>query len=266
MASRATLGARDSKITQAELGGAMRFHLEIREVTLVTNAGRHGTDDVPSPAPGLVTFTVHPKDHEHLDLETGETFTNPRYAKLREHKGEMIGAQLSVVCAQSDADFEYNVMLYHKGIEAAGIRNAEPASMTFTVHVSAAEFAELLASIRGGLLPSGIGIRLKSSLKDDVLKFGWEPDGSGMSWNNKSDENKAVPISHISFQYELRKEELNAETLEPEIVSSDREKSTSLTNIARRVEAIETYLNSISKMIAIIMFLAVAAAIPLVFK
>jgi hypothetical protein len=206
-------------------------------------------------------FTVYPDDRDHLDLETGEVFENPRYAKLRKHLDKLISAQLSVREASSAEDVKYNRMQYLG--EVKGDDYGSEASIYFQYFLHPRYFHSLVSSIQSGILPTTVHIELPFSLRDDAgpIKFGWEPDGSGQEWRNKADENKAVEIESIGFRYEILKEARDSNTgelLEPENVSPVEIANTFRNELKDQLTAVQTQIKHLG-------WIILAAAILIVF-
>ena len=131
-----------------------------------------------NPRGASLHFGVHPADRDHLELETGEVFQNPRYAKIRE-KAQSISASLTIREALDASDDDYNRMSYLQGTSSD--YDSSGSEIYFQVYLPHERFAELVTNVRGGILPSTIQITLLSSISDesDPMKYSWEPDGSG---------------------------------------------------------------------------------------
>jgi hypothetical protein len=108
---------------------------------------------------------VYPDERDYLDLETGEVFENPRYAKSRKHLDKLISGQLSVVEASSEADFKYNEMSYLG--EVKGEDYHSPTSIYFPFFLHPRPFHNLLTNIRNGLLPTTVQINLPLSVRKE---------------------------------------------------------------------------------------------------
>jgi hypothetical protein len=239
----------------------MHFDLEVGSVTVHANIG--GPRLTESPTPRTIRFDVYPSGREHLDLETGETFTHPTYRKLRGSQDkvstQLISASLAVMKARNEQDFAANAMHYHEAFHSKHApEDSADSSISFSVFVSAAEFDELLTNLRYGLIPEVISVSPAWKLTDKVLTYGWEPDGSGTKWANAEKANQRIAIEGIAFHYEVRKQEVDEDTNELVIVSRNR-RDTTLTTIAERVGAIEARAKLIAQLLIILIVAMLAA-------
>jgi len=160
-----------------------------------------------------ISFQVLPTaEASHLDLDTGESFQDYNYARIRNKHDKLIGARLIVEPALTDEDYKRNRMRYSDAVQ--GEFESVPATIFFGVYVEPATFRELADNVKNGLLPETITIGFErdplywsvNPPKDErILEYGWEPDGSGVVWHNKERENRAIPIENVKFDYAVLK-------------------------------------------------------------
>jgi hypothetical protein len=175
--------------------------LTLRIVSASMDLTAIAPSDKPARGPSL-SFSVEIDDRDHLDLETGEIFEAPRYAKIRGHQDKLINATLCVRQALSADDFKYNRLQYFEAVRGDDYGNDPFIYFDFWLHPH--DFSELMRHVQGGLVPSTVQIHLEFN-KSSPIQFDWEPDGSGLKWDNKSTDNRRVPIESVSFHYELLK-------------------------------------------------------------
>jgi hypothetical protein len=180
------------------------------------------TQPAPQSKPRVVSrqqvyFTVYPEGRDHLDLETGEVFENPSYARIRNEADKSISAQLSVYEASSElkSKLAYNRMQYFG--EKSGYDYYDP-SIHFSFVLPPRDFQRLLTNIQNGVLPTTVQIDLDMS---HPLSYGWARGGS-VKWRNKA-EGKIIKIESIAFRYEILKEAFDSdagETMAPDSTSA----------------------------------------------
>jgi hypothetical protein len=177
-----------------------------------------------------ISIGLYPEDRTYLELKTGEVFCNPSYSKLRAKNGNTISATLSINEALADADYEYSKLRYFG--ETRSDDDFSPSSLHFQCFLPPKEFGDVLTNIRNGLLPSTVRIELEHEYlnKESPLTFGWEPDGSGLKWdnNNASARKNGINIEGITLQYELVKPTYDDET--GELKASEQSSPTDVFN------------------------------------
>jgi len=154
-----------------------------------------------------LTLDVHLAGRDdHLDLETGEVFRNPSWARTRGAK-ETVSGSITIRQARNAEDFGSNDMRY---FERQSFEDSEiPPQIHFHLCLPSDDFQQLITNARGGLLPSSILIELahnlfeKPSEKPSPIQYGWEPDGSGKKWNNRLEENRCIKIEGATFNFEM---------------------------------------------------------------
>lgn len=148
----------------------------------------------------VISFRVHLDGRDHVDLETGEIFQDPR----RLNKKNVISASLTVEQAKTEEYYGYNRMTYSEEIVSDDPIASHPSEIYFSVFVPQADMQELATNIRSGLLPSTIRVELPFDMRgSSPIRYGWEPDGSGMKWLNQDKNNRNVKIQGVSFHYDL---------------------------------------------------------------
>jgi hypothetical protein len=149
-----------------------------------------------------VVFDVFPEGRDHLDLVTGEVFQDPSYARIRKTKDNTIGGTVQIYAGYDETDYNYSRMKY---VEAHNLDDLGDtlASVNFTCFLPPDDFDALLDTLRSQLLPSAVTIHLKHDLleKASAIEYGWEPDGSGMQWDNKTA--KLISIEAVEVVYNL---------------------------------------------------------------
>lgn len=173
------------------------------------------SDDASDPAKRkeYISFRVLPTaEADHLDLDTGEIFQHYNYAQTHNKQDKLIGARLIVEPASNDSDYKRNKMRYSDAVQ--GEFDSSPATISFSVYVEPNTYRELADNVKNGLLPETITIGFErdplywnvNPPKDQqILEYGWEPDGSGKVWHNKERDNRAIPIENIKFDYAMLK-------------------------------------------------------------
>jgi hypothetical protein len=150
-----------------------------------------------------VSFDLIPLNEvDHLDLDTGEVFQDPSYARLHKNEQKLIGASITINPLPDDSYYQYNDMSYFEEVKGD---YSSPSSIFFSVFIVPTAFRELVDNIRNGLLPETITIELSDNRKRVPLQHGWQPDGSGMVWHNIEQENRRVPIKGVLFGYAVVK-------------------------------------------------------------
>jgi hypothetical protein len=95
-------------------------------------------------------------------------------------------------------------MRYHKAV--GDDLEYQPSSIHFACFLPPDDFAAVLADIRNSITPSSVTVELDEKIADatSALTFGWEPDGSGMKWNNDkaASGKQVVKIDRVSFTSE----------------------------------------------------------------
>lgn len=185
----------------------MNITMGVSSISMNMSRNFTGKRDVASGRQNI-NFGVYLSDRDHLDLETGEVFENSVYSRIRGNTAKLISAQLSIYRGSTKSDYKENKMRYLGGIES-DFYNSE-ASIEFTCFLMESDFNELIENIRNGHTPSEVVVDLAHNLREKTtLEFGWEPDGSGMKWNNVDKKNRTVKIEEISFGYQVLKENYN---------------------------------------------------------
>lgn len=96
-------------------------------------------------------------------------------------------------------------------------------------------FDDLVGNLKAGICPSNISLELSD---DTNWEYGWEPDGSGMIWKNKNDENRTVGIESFDFRYTILKQFTDDE--DEDILEISNEPP--IQRIERKIKTIEKYV------------------------
>lgn len=136
-----------------------------------------------------VAFDVALEAQSHLDLKTGEIFQSNSRAGLRKETDKAIAATLFVTWNDRNAagDNLPSEMRY-----APATRSSE-SLITLVWRLPDEHLAGFHSLILSGKVPRQAII----SFPHDKLGFGWEPDGSGQTWDNEKE--KTIPIEDIRF-------------------------------------------------------------------
>jgi hypothetical protein len=186
-------------------------------------------------------FEVHPLEHDYLELETGEIFAREDYARVHLSRMQLISASLLITEAHTEEEISYSRMAYLEGSKRDDGEGYDP-SISFHLFLPPAHFQQLMTNARSGLLPSSITLTLPYDFhsKENPLKMGWEPDGSGTKWNNRGEEDRKISIEGATLSYDLLTVQRDTETGE---VAQPRP-------VSEIGEAINDELHSIQRLIA----------------
>jgi hypothetical protein len=148
--------------------------------------------------------SVFPEKHDHIDLATGEILRNPTYHRVHGTSAKGISAEVTIFKAKAEGVSRLGRMQYLRGISSAEQDDLDP-SIYFAVELPAEAFADLAENLRHGIIPTSMTVEFLADIHDmnASIKYGWEPDGSGMIWNNQTEEGKQIPIRRVDFHYEL---------------------------------------------------------------
>jgi hypothetical protein len=223
--------------------------------------------DRPAAITETVSFRLLPtNERDHLDLDTGEVFQDYSYARIRKNHEKLISASLTIRVLPDESYYKHNAMHYMAAVE--GDEFSRSATIMFDAFLAPAAFREVADKTRDGLLPETITFELMSDLsfifrtrdepeKKRALEYGWEPDGSGVIWHNKEDENKRLAIDSIRFDYAIMKprydEQLNVLLPANSVAPTDR--------ISNQIAVILTMLVAVLKYLRWAMIGIVALAI-----
>jgi hypothetical protein len=142
-------------------------------------------------------------------------FQDYNYARLHKNEKKLIGASITIRSALDESDYEYNIIRYTG--ELSGVDYSHPSSIHCDVFIEPRAFRELAENTRNGLLPQTITIEFsrpsfftattnkKETPKKPPLEFGWEPDGSGMVWHNKEEDDRIIPVASVRLDYAVVK-------------------------------------------------------------
>jgi hypothetical protein len=176
---------------------------------------RAPANDHPAAMNEIVSFELLPtNERDHLDLDTGEVFQDYSYARIHKKEQKLIRARITIRTVADEVPDQKNAMCYTG--EFGGDDFHHPATIFFDVFLAPMVFRELADNTKNGLLPETITFELmndpsfifKSSENPDnkrAFEYGWEPDGSGVIWHNKENENRRIPIDSVRFDYAVAK-------------------------------------------------------------
>jgi hypothetical protein len=217
----------------------MFIDLEIERVTSGIGYTRNDARYVPPGSGRLLTLDVHPREREHIALATGEHFRHPRYHVKKDM--ERISAVLHIIeLGEEERCWE---MRYHGPISSDD--NSHESQIAILVQLDTVSFEDIYSKLFAGHVPEYVTIFFADNAE---LKYGWEPDGSGMAWENKA-EHPLLKLEWIRFNFELLKpmggESLLKDYIAPisEIDLRDREQVAKAMLI--RMDAWQTHLRNL---------------------
>jgi hypothetical protein len=147
-----------------------------------------------------LSFSVHPADNGKWTLKTGQTFENPRYARLHDRLDKCINASMFLQRADDDDYHETEIVVQHDKEyvldHCVRYRNDE-LSIIYTLR--RCDFDWLLENAMNGRYPSEIVLHLDQYGK---VTYGWEPDGSHVLWDNENHD--TIRIEGINFRFALQ--------------------------------------------------------------
>jgi len=147
-----------------------------------------------------VWFDVIPEERFHLDLKTGEIFQSDRYAVGRDEEDKAISATLFVGRREHNAagaEFP-SEMRYVPGIvDEWKSWEQTDSEIRLTWLLPDDHLAGFHALVLAGKTPRAAFI----DLAHGKLEYGWEPDGSGQTWDNE--KHPSIPIENVSFKFDL---------------------------------------------------------------
>jgi hypothetical protein len=184
------------------------LYLDITSVAGAVSAWTPGNHHKEAGSLAQIVCSVHPRGRDHLDLETGEIFQNPQYAKLRKQQDEIIFAQFNIHVRKGEGrkdeetENNWNRITYFGGVKSRhDPENDSDPLIHFQYALPQNEFAELRNHILAGQIPKRVSVQCEGP----AFSFGWEPDGSGQQWKNLA--NRHVHISEIRFDFSYSGEE-----------------------------------------------------------
>ena len=165
------------------------LYLDITSITGFVYSWMPGEQHKNTGSKGQIACVVFPTDQDHLDLETGEIFENPRYAKLRGHQDKAISGRLDVY-ERGMGEGTVNQMAYLGDTDSDAL-----------IHFQYTMPADSYTVLRDHILKGHPPKRVWIECEDEAIGFGW--DGSGLNWNNVA--NRRVVISEIRFDFSYSK-------------------------------------------------------------
>jgi hypothetical protein len=167
----------------------MLLNLDITSITGCVSTGTPGRYTTKVGLLSHVICSVHPSEGDHLDLETGEIFQDPQYAKAYGQQDKAISGNLYIRegkggSGQGDeTEDDSNRMTYLPGYPEIYFQYTLPRN----------EFAALRDHILAGHLPNNVSIECDQ----EALSSGSLPDE--IKWSNLT--NGYVRISQIYFYF-----------------------------------------------------------------
>jgi hypothetical protein len=147
-----------------------------------------------------LNFDVTTHERSRLEFKSGEVLAHPDYAWREKNKGKTLDAYLNIYPRnERDDPPKKSMVLYMDGYKSRDGLDDSSVSIFFEIWLGQVEFDSVREHIIAGHPPKTINIEFES----DVVKYGWEPDGSSMIWDN--DDTKAIEISVIRFNFEYTK-------------------------------------------------------------
>jgi hypothetical protein len=164
-----------------------------------------------APNTTAIAMKVQPLDRGHIVLSTGEVFRHPNRLIGESDKPNI--AASTYIRTTTDPS-RYSTMIYLPGSKS-DFDGTGP-TIHFDLAIDPAAFDETLTNIRSGVFPTAITIEFDTPLLDNQgpLEFGWQPDGSGVKWDNSTRDKCRVRIKSVSFISEVLKPAPAPDTLE----------------------------------------------------
>jgi len=110
-----------------------------------------------------------------------------------EQFGALEGSVTLQRAEEPNTDKAVGVLRYLRAFESRDGLESEPASYAVHCAISPLQFDELVIAARAGRLPSLIALEVAG----EGGEMGWEPDGSGFEWDNKT--HPGLAIAEIGF-------------------------------------------------------------------
>jgi len=125
-----------------------------------------------------------------------------------------------------------------------------PTGYSGRVSVPDQQFRELLRAAHEGRLPKAITLYMEG----EGIKIGWEPDGSGVDWDNKKEP--YLPIKEISFSVPLvaPPDEKDDDSQEEQPSTSLPPSKAQLDQIASKLDQLNTVLSGLPKLLIGLIF------------
>jgi hypothetical protein len=183
-------------------------------------------------------YLVVPEKARRVRLTTGEDVS------------ELEGSLLLRRAAVENTNKPVGFLDYVPTFESRDGLDLMPASYQVIVDLPARQFDELVGAARQGRMPSSISVLVVGK----GVQYGWEPDGSGLDWDNK--EHDHVPVGEIRFSFPL------ALRNEPSEYDSDHEliadvEPASRAQIERLVQGVDALRKDAKTIAGVIGFVAV---------
>ena len=189
-----------------------------------------------------LSMEVYPQDIRYLELKTGGFFCNPDYPHGEKSKQKVSGWMHVIETFGDDHRPFPNEMRYFESSKGPLDDTRVPA-IDFQCFLRSDEFRDLTTNIRNKLLPSSVSVWFNQKdflSKESVLTHSWEPDGSGMLWNNDraASGKSAIEIEAVSFSYDALKGKKGEEdeSAETKIIDAVNTRSEELKDQLKAIE------------------------------
>jgi len=145
-----------------------------------------------------IGFDVVPYEHECLEFETGEIFRNPNYSARHQGEPVVLGYLRILHGTDEDAWHESLIGFSPAYKSESNPENESDARIDITICLGESKFDEVLNCIRAGVYPNAITV---SFAGENVIEFGWEPDGSRQIWKNENEDHSALQVTGLEVSY-----------------------------------------------------------------
>lgn len=197
------------------------INLDICSVSLDTHIDLTDTEREGRERPNI-RFDVFPAEYEYIELETGEVFGDGVRGKQRDEDTIECQVILYVSSEQREPD-----LCYHESVGSED--DFTGSSLAIHIPLLPLELDFILKNIQSGIFPVAMTIDYQTNYfsvddgdggrkePENIITYGWEPDGSHLIWKNSKKENQRVKLTTVSFSYSPLPAKRNEESYRLEI-------------------------------------------------
>ena len=196
------------------------MRLDICSVILSTHIDLTDSERESSNRRPTISFDVFPNDRDYIELETGEVFCNPQW-KFKHKDKDFIDCQVSLYVSSEQRDPQ---MFYWAGGGSIDDDTHHDSRLSIVIPLLPSELDFILKNIQSGIFPETMSTEWETNFftingkePNNIIKFGWEPDGSHQIWNNAKKEDQKIKLSWVGFSYSPLPAKRNAENNSVEI-------------------------------------------------
>jgi len=181
------------------------IRLDICSVSLGTHIDLTDTERESSESPN-VRFDVFPNEYDYIELETGEVFGDGVSGNQRDE--DSIGCQVTLYVSSEQRE---PVLCYRAGVSSEG--GHSNSLLEIIIPLLPLELDFIVKNIQSGIFPVTMSIDYHTDYysvdvegggrrePENIITFGWEPDGSHLVWKNSKKENQIVKLTSVEFSY-----------------------------------------------------------------